>query len=165
MFFCRTTFFPASVPPRQPPVFSRLIAHSHLHFISASSFYFLSIGGYGVRLWRRTMNAQLLFIVLYCFVAIADARKLNKIKEQLRLNCHRPSFPTPKYIHNLTEPPNLILYPAVSVTSAEEAHGEQRGIAWFCRDTPRLFPDLTTNNSCCSCAGKHSGSAFLPLAK
>lgn len=66
------------------------------------------------------MNAQLLFIVLYCFVATADARKLNKIKEQLRLNCHRPSFPTPKYIHNLTEPPNLILYPAVSVTSARK---------------------------------------------
>lgn len=60
------------------------------------------------------MNIQLLFIVLYCFAATADARKLNKIKEQLRLNCHRPSFLTPKYIHKQTEPPNLILYPVVS---------------------------------------------------
>lgn len=114
MFFCRTTFFPASVPPRQPLDFSCLIAHSHLQFISASSFYFLSIGGCGIRLWRRTMNVQLLFIVLYCFVATADARKLNKIKEQLRLNCHRPSFLTPKYIQKQTESPNLILYPVVS---------------------------------------------------
>lgn len=60
------------------------------------------------------MSVQLLFIVLYCFVATADARKLNKIKEQLRLNCHRPSFLTPKYIHEQAEPPNLILYPVVS---------------------------------------------------
>lgn len=109
MFFCRTTFFPASVPPRQPLDFSDLIAHSHLQFISASSFYFLSIGGYRIRLWRRTMNVQLLFIVLYCFVATADARKLNKMKEQLRLNCHRPSFLTPKYIPEQTEPPNPVL--------------------------------------------------------
>lgn len=55
------------------------------------------------------MNIQLLFIVLYCFVATADARKLNKIKEQLRLNCHGPSFLTPKYDPKQTEPPNLIL--------------------------------------------------------
>lgn len=60
------------------------------------------------------MNVQLLFIVLYCFVATADARKLNKVKEQLRLNCHRPSFLTPKYIPNQTKPSHLILYPVVS---------------------------------------------------
>lgn len=55
------------------------------------------------------MNVQLLFIVLYCFVATADARKLNKMKEQLRLNCHRPSFLTPKYIPEQSEPPNPVL--------------------------------------------------------
>lgn len=55
------------------------------------------------------MNIQLLFIVVYCFVATADARKLNKMKEQLRLNCHGPSFLTPKYNPNQTQPPNLIL--------------------------------------------------------
>lgn len=55
------------------------------------------------------MNIQLLFIVLYCFVATADARKLNKIKEQLRLNCHEPSFLTPKYNLKQAKPPNLIL--------------------------------------------------------
>lgn len=60
------------------------------------------------------MNVQLLFIVLYCFVATADARKLNKIKGQLRLNCHRPSFLTPKYMPKQTKPPNLILYSVVS---------------------------------------------------
>lgn len=73
------------------------------------------------------MNIQLLFIVLYCFVATADARKLNKIKEQLRLNCHRPFFLTPKFIPKQTEPPNLILYPVSAMTSAEEARG---GAAW-----------------------------------
>lgn len=73
------------------------------------------------------MNIQLLFIVLYCFVATADARKLNKIKEQLRLNCHRPFFLTPKYIPEQTEPPNLVLYPVSAMTSAEEARG---GAAW-----------------------------------
>lgn len=114
VFLQNQIFFPASIPPRQPLDFSSLIVHSHLQFISASSFYFLSIGGYRIRLWRRTMNIQLLFIVLYCFVATADARKLNKIKEQLRLNCYRPSFLVPKYIHNQTEPPNLILYQGVS---------------------------------------------------
>lgn len=67
------------------------------------------------------MNVQLLFIVLYCFVATADARKLNKIKEQLRLNCHRPSFLTPKYIPKQTKPPNLILYPAVSCDLCKES--------------------------------------------
>lgn len=130
MFFCRTTFFPASVPPRQPLDCSSLIAHSHLQFISASSFYFLSIRGYGIRFCRRTMNVQLLFIVLYCFVATADARELNKMKEQLRLNCHRPSFLTPKYIHEQPKPPNL-LYPAVSLDLCRA--GMWRAGVWWWR--------------------------------
>jgi len=60
------------------------------------------------------MSPQLLFIVLHCFVATADARKLNKVKEQLRLNCRRPSFLTLQYIHQQTEPPDLLLHPVVS---------------------------------------------------